>query len=67
MRRAQAAAPQGIDVVYDPVGGVAFMEALKTINWGAQILIIGFASGTIPKVPQCHSACFKISNSSDRD
>ncbi|KAK9818978.1 hypothetical protein WJX81_001512 [Elliptochloris bilobata] len=46
----KAAAPQGIDVVYDPVGGVAFMESLKTINWGAQILIIGFASGTIPKI-----------------
>jgi hypothetical protein len=47
--RAQAAAPQGIDVVYDPVGGTAFAEALKTINWGAQVLVIGFASGTIPK------------------
>ncbi len=37
-------------MVYDPVGGTAFMESLKTINWGAHILIIGFASGTIPKV-----------------
>ena len=47
----QEAAPQGVDVVYDPVGGVPFQEALKAVNWGAQILIIGFASGTIPKVP----------------
>ncbi|KAK9915971.1 hypothetical protein WJX75_006753 [Coccomyxa subellipsoidea] len=43
-------APKGIDVVYDPVGGSAFQEALKVAKWGAQILIIGFASGTIPKV-----------------
>ena len=47
---AQKAAPQGVDVLYDPVGGEPFQEALKTVNWGAHILIIGFASGTIPKV-----------------
>ena len=40
----------GIDVVFDPVGGVPFTEALKTLKWGGQIAIIGFASGTIPKV-----------------
>lgn len=40
----------GIDVLFDPVGGVPFTEALKTLKWGAQIAIIGFASGTIPKV-----------------
>ena len=46
----QAAAPQGIDVLFDPVGGTPFAEALKCVKWGAQILFIGFASGTIPKV-----------------
>lgn len=45
----------GIDVVFDPVGGVPFMEALKTLKWGGQIAIIGFASGTIPKVRYTHS------------
>ena len=40
----------GIDVVFDPVGGFPFTEALKTLKWGGQIAIIGFASGTIPKV-----------------
>lgn len=40
----------GIDVVFDPVGGVPHTEALKTLKWGGQIAIIGFASGTIPKV-----------------
>ncbi len=46
----QLVAPKGVDVVYDPVGGKSFEEALKVVKWGAQILIIGFASGAIPKV-----------------
>lgn len=48
-------------MVYDPVGGTAFMESLKTINWGAHILIIGFASGTIPKVRGHDSPFFYLS------
>ena len=46
----QKLAPTGVDGVYDPVGGKSFEEALKVVKWGAQILIIGFASGDIPKV-----------------
>ena len=46
----QKLAPKGVDVVYDPVGGKSFEEALKVVKWGAQILIIGFASGDIPRV-----------------
>jgi NADPH2:quinone reductase len=38
----------GVDVVYDPVGGDFFESALKSINWGARLLVIGFASGHIP-------------------
>ena len=37
-------------MLFDPVGGTPFAEALKCVKWGAQILFIGFASGTIPKV-----------------
>jgi hypothetical protein len=44
-------ASQGVDVIFDPVGGSLLMESLKTARWGAHILIIGFASGTIPKLP----------------
>jgi NADPH:quinone reductase-like Zn-dependent oxidoreductase len=40
----------GVDVVFDPVGGSALFEALKCVTWGAQYLVIGFASGDIPKV-----------------
>ncbi|MQC17524.1 MAG: NADPH:quinone oxidoreductase family protein [Chloroflexi bacterium] len=41
----------GADVVYDPVGGDAFTASLRCINPGGRILVIGFASGTIPQIP----------------
>ncbi|XEU65576.1 NADPH:quinone oxidoreductase family protein [Tistrella mobilis] len=41
----------GVDVVYDPVGGAAFDASLRCINWEGRILVIGFASGTIPQIP----------------
>ena len=42
---------QGVDVVYDPVGGDVFVQSLRAARYGARILIIGFASGVIPSVP----------------
>jgi NADPH2:quinone reductase len=42
---------RGADVVYDPVGGDAFDESLRCINWGGRLLVIGFASGRIPAPP----------------
>lgn len=44
----------GADVVYDPVGGDAFTASLRCINPGGRILIIGFASGTVPQIPANH-------------
>ena len=41
----------GADVVYDPVGGDAFDQALRAVNWHARMLVIGFASGRIQQVP----------------
>lgn len=41
----------GADVVYDPVGGDAFMQSLRCINWEGRLIVIGFASGTIPQIP----------------
>jgi len=41
----------GADVVYDPVGGSAFDASLRCVNFGARILIVGFASGTVPQIP----------------
>ncbi|GAB4827727.1 hypothetical protein Ancab_034613 [Ancistrocladus abbreviatus] len=42
---------KGVDVLYDPVGGKLTKEAMKLLNWGANILVIGFASGEIPVFP----------------
>jgi NADPH:quinone reductase len=42
---------KGVEVVYDPVGGDVFVQSLRAARYGARILIIGFASGSIPSVP----------------
>lgn len=41
----------GVDVVYDPVGGAYSERALRDIAWGGRLLVVGFASGEIPKIP----------------
>jgi NADPH:quinone reductase len=42
---------KGADVIYDPVGGDAFDACMRAINWKGRLLVVGFASGRIPKVP----------------
>jgi NADPH2:quinone reductase len=42
---------QGANVVYDPVGGELSEQALRATAWDGRFLVIGFASGTIPKIP----------------
>jgi NADPH2:quinone reductase len=42
---------RGADVVFDPVGGDAFDQALRAVNWEARMLVIGFAAGRIQSVP----------------
>jgi NADPH2:quinone reductase len=42
---------KGVDVAYDPVGGEAFDVLSRSMGWGGRLLVIGFASGTIPKFP----------------
>ncbi|MEA3245692.1 MAG: NADPH:quinone oxidoreductase family protein, partial [Gemmatimonadota bacterium] len=39
---------KGADVVYDPVGGDAFDEAVRAIGWAGRYLVIGFTAGRIP-------------------
>lgn len=41
---------QGADVIYDPVGGDAFDQSMRCINWRGRLLVVGFASGRIPEV-----------------
>jgi NADPH2:quinone reductase len=40
----------GVDVICDPVGGAAFDDSMRCIAWAGRLLVIGFASGTIPSV-----------------
>ncbi len=41
----------GADVVYDVVGGEAFDACSRAMAWNGRLLVVGFASGTIPKFP----------------
>ncbi len=41
----------GVDVVYDPVGGDATEQALRSTAWNGRLLVVGFAAGEIPKIP----------------
>ena len=42
---------KGVDVVYDPVGGELAEQAFRATAWHGRYLVIGFASGDIPKFP----------------
>ncbi len=42
---------KGADVIYDAVGGDAFDQAIRCINWNGRLLVVGFASGRIPELP----------------
>jgi NADPH2:quinone reductase len=42
---------RGVDIVYDPVGGALTEQALRSLAWKGRLLVIGFASGDIPKPP----------------
>ena len=42
---------KGVDVGYDPVGGEAFDVLARGMAWNGRLLVIGFASGTIPQFP----------------
>ena len=48
---AKTSGEKGPDVIYDPVGGNFTEPALRSIAWGGRFLVIGFASGPIPKIP----------------
>lgn len=42
---------RGVDVIYDCVGGELAEPALRAMAWEGRFLVVGFASGTIPKIP----------------
>ena len=44
-------APNGVDVVIDPVGGRYAEQALRALRWKGRFVTVGFASGEIPRIP----------------
>jgi NADPH2:quinone reductase len=42
---------RGVDVVYDAVGGAYSEAALRATGWGGRLLVVGFATGDIPRLP----------------
>lgn len=47
----RSALPDGADVVIDPVGGDLSEPALRSLGRGGRFVTVGFASGTIPRIP----------------
>lgn len=47
-------AGEGADVIFDPVGGDAFDEAVRCTAWMGRYLVIGFSSGRIPALRANH-------------
>lgn len=45
------ALPGGSDVVVDPVGGDVAEPALRSLHRGGRFVTVGYASGTIPRIP----------------
>lgn len=45
---------RGADVIFDPVGGDVFDRSRRCIAWEGRLLVIGFASETIPTVKVNH-------------
>ncbi|MCP4563321.1 MAG: NADPH:quinone oxidoreductase family protein [Bosea sp.] len=44
-------APDGLDALYDTVGGALAEPALRSMGWGGRYLVVGFAGGEIPRIP----------------
>lgn len=47
----ELAGADGVDAVYDPVGGPYAEPALRALRWEGRYLVVGFAAGDIPKIP----------------
>jgi NADPH:quinone reductase len=48
--RIRGAAPRGVDVVIDTVGGAATEPALRALAHGGRHVVVGFAAGEIPRI-----------------
>ncbi len=46
---------KGADVIFDPVGGDVFDKSTKCVAFEGRIVVVGFASGDIPKAALNHA------------
>lgn len=44
-------ANKGVNVVVDSIGGEHSETALRNLDWRGRFLVVGFAAGTIPRIP----------------
>ncbi|MER7400297.1 zinc-binding dehydrogenase, partial [Streptomyces sp. NPDC000151] len=51
----EATGGRGADVIYDPVGGDAYAQSAKCVAFEGRIIVVGFASGTIPSPALNHA------------
>ncbi|WP_030664158.1 NADPH:quinone oxidoreductase family protein [Streptomyces cellulosae] len=51
----EATGGRGADVIYDPVGGDAYTQSTKVVAFEGRIVVVGFASGTIPSPSLNHA------------
>lgn len=51
LKKAINSIDDGVDVVYDAIGGPYAEPALRSMKWDGRYLVIGFAAGDIPKIP----------------
>ncbi|MFG2884094.1 NADPH:quinone oxidoreductase family protein [Streptomyces sp. NPDC048297] len=51
----EATGGRGADVIYDPVGGEAYTQSAKVVAFEGRIVVVGFASGTIPSPALNHA------------
>ncbi|GHE02775.1 NADPH:quinone oxidoreductase family protein [Streptomyces alanosinicus] len=51
----EATGGRGADVVYDPVGGEAYAQSAKLVAFEGRIVVVGFASGSIPSPALNHA------------
>ncbi|MER8032667.1 NADPH:quinone oxidoreductase family protein [Streptomyces bauhiniae] len=51
----EATGGKGADVIYDPVGGDAYAQSAKLVAFEGRIVVVGFASGSIPSPALNHA------------
>lgn len=47
-------AQRGVNVVIDPVGGALAEAALRALAWSGRLVVVGFASGSVPQFKANH-------------